>query len=270
MTLPISTLRPGFLVAVKTSTSGNVSYRHTEIEPEHIDSDGVLRAVTETEKTVQDAAEHDLAIKTRSKAITILRGVCSRSAFGLLCPEKDRDQLDAAIIDARRVVDLFNSTATVERISVNVLIGRIAADDVEATKAINSEVRDLIAQMERGVAKLDPAVIREAANKAKNLGKMLSAEAAARVQVAIDASRKVASQITKLAETAAAEVDQSILTKLAEARLTFLDMDDADAAQAPVEVARSVDLDNGPVVEDDDWRDAKVTLPEVSIPGIDF
>ncbi len=42
------------------------------------------------------------------------------------------------------LADEFNATARLTRLYVNVIAGRIAPDDVEAVKAINSEVRDLL------------------------------------------------------------------------------------------------------------------------------
>ncbi len=39
-----STLRPGLLVSLKTSVTGNVVYRRKDIEPDHRTKDGVQRA----------------------------------------------------------------------------------------------------------------------------------------------------------------------------------------------------------------------------------
>ena len=77
------------------------------------------------------------------------------------------------------MVDDFNRTATLSRVSVYAMIGRVAADDVEAVKAINSEVSDLLGQMQEGLKNLDVKSIRDAATKAKQIGQMLSPTAAA-------------------------------------------------------------------------------------------
>jgi hypothetical protein len=255
----ISTLRPGLLVVAKSGTAGNVTYRTTEIEPEHITADGELQAVWETAKTVADAAEHARAVKVRTKALTLIRACCAQSAFGLLCPERDRDQLDRAIAAAHAVVDEFNASATLTRVSVNVIVGRIAADDVEAVRAINSEVRDLLARMDAGVAKLDPDEIRDAANRAKGLGQMLSPEASGRVQVAINAARLAAREIVKAGEQAAVEVTAAAIAAITETRTAFLDLDDATEVAAPTETGRALDFE--PV---------EIANPAVAAPAIEF
>ena len=259
MALRTSTLRPGLLVGLKTSLTGNVKYRTREIEAESIASTGEARAVWETEKTVADAAEQDRGTEARGKARHTISRVCANSAFGLLCPEDRTADLEEAITEARKIAEAFNAGATYSRLSINVIAGRIAADDVNAMRAINSEVRDLLAAMESGVEKLDAAAIRDAANKAKNLGAMLTPAAAARMQEAIDAARSAARRIVKAGETAAQEVDTFALRRIASARTEFLDMDDAREMAAPVETARALDL------EPDAEHDAAATLNRAAL-----
>lgn len=237
-----STLRPGLLVSLKTSVIGNVSYFKTEIEADHQTKDGKRKAKWETERTIADAEEHEAAAKVRSKASTLIRGVCARSAFGLLCPESASDDLDKVVAQARRLCDDFNTTAKLSRIHLYVIAGRIAPDDVEAVRAINSEVRDLLKDMERGLANLDVKAVRAAANQAKNIGGMLSAEASARIQIAIDAARTSAKKIVQAGETTAAEIDKVSIRKIAEMRTAFLDLDDAKKIEKPTAKGRGVDL----------------------------
>lgn len=240
------TLRPGLLVSLKTTVSGNVAYRKRDIEQDHVTETGERVAVWETERTITDPAEHDAAVKVRSRCRTIITAVCSGSSFGLLCPEANADKLDAAIVEAREVADAFNLAAKLTRVQVFVMAGRIAPDDVEAVRAIRSEVRDLVSDMERGVASLDVEKIRAAANKARELGAMLSPDAAERVKTAVETARKAARAIVKAAEQGAAEVDQAVLRKLADARTAFLDLTDEGeetAIEAPATEARAIDLD---------------------------
>jgi hypothetical protein len=157
------------------------------------------------------------------------------------------------------VVDEFNASATLTRVSVNVIVGRIAADDVEAVRAINSEVRDLLARMDAGVAKLDPDEIRDAANRAKGLGQMLSPEASGRVQVAINAARLAAREIVKAGEQAAVEVTAAAIAAITETRTAFLDLDDATEVAAPTETGRALDFE--PV---------EIANPAVAAPAIEF
>src|SRR5580765_135900 len=82
-----STLRPGLLVGLSTSISGNVRYRTQTLEEEHLTEDGAEAARWETERTITDPAEYEAAKKARSKARNSIVRVCAASAFGLLCPE---------------------------------------------------------------------------------------------------------------------------------------------------------------------------------------
>ncbi len=118
--------------------------------------------------------------------------MCAKSAFGLLCPQNKREELDRAVNQAQALVDEFNSTASLTRVKMNVMVGYIASDDVEAVQKINGEVRELLSAMEQGIANLDVAAVRKAISAVKSVGDMLSPEAAARVQMAIDVARKSA------------------------------------------------------------------------------
>jgi hypothetical protein len=243
MAIQSSTLRPGLLVNLKTQIQGNVKYRTKTLEGEHITEEGAARAKWETERTVIDPDEHEKAKIARNKARGEVTRICADSAFGLLCPESKVAELEAAVASAREIAGTFNAGAKFTRISVYIMTGKIAPDDVEAVKAINSEVRELLERMERGVSNLDAEEIRKAANWAKGLGSMLSTVAAERVQVAIDAARKAARQISKAGETAASVIDQDAIKAITASRLAFLDLDDAQEVQAPEAEGRAVDLE---------------------------
>jgi hypothetical protein len=239
MTLVTNTLRPGLLVSLKTSCRGNVKYAREDLVNEHAISKW------ETTRTIADPDEYAAAKKAQDKAAGIIRRVCSASAFGLLCPERDKDLLEAAIADARYVVDAFNEKAQLTRVEVFVIAGRIAQDDVEAVKAINSEVRELMDEMARGVEKLDVERIRIAATKARDVGKMLTPQAQANVQIAIDAARQTATEMNKLikaGEAAALEVDTLAIRKIADQRTMFLDLSDQAEISRPQSQARAIDL----------------------------
>lgn len=238
-----STLRPGFLVSLKTSVVGNASYDRRNIENDHLTEAGTRRMKWETERTIQDPVEHERALEVRQKANYLVRIICARSAFGLLCPENKAPELEKAIAEARLLADEFNSTATLTQVRIYVMTGRIAPDDVEAVKAINSEVRDLLEEMQEGVGGMDVKRIRDAANRAKQLGSMLTIDAASRIQVAIDAARTAAKRIVAAGESAAQEVDRRTMQMIAESRTAFLDIDEGLDVRAPQAQARSIDLE---------------------------
>jgi len=243
MTLQTSTLRPGFLVSLSTGVEGGVKYYKTVLDAEHVTPEGSERARWETEREIMDPAEHDRAVVARNKAGSIIRGVCTQSNFGLLCPEGKADQLDKAIIDARKVADDFNATSRISKVHVYCITGRIVPDDVEAVRAINSEVRGLLAAMQDGLANMDVKVVRAAASKAKQVGQMLSPDASARIQIAVDAARESAKKIVKAGEQAAVEVDRATIRRIAEQRTAFLDLDGASEIATPgTGAGRAIDL----------------------------
>lgn len=237
-----TTLRPGLLVSLKTSVSGNVAYDKQVIESDHLTEDGKRLAKWETQRVISDPEEHEAALKARSRALTMIRGICSRSAFGLLCPEIDAEKLERAVARAREITEEFNASAKLTRISVYVITGRIAPDDVEAVKAINSEVRELLSDMEGGLRRLDVDAVREAANKARNIGAMLSPDAQARINTAIQVARDAARRMVRAGEQAANELDRATLARIEEARTAFLDLDEQGEVLAPEVEGRALDL----------------------------
>ena len=237
-----TTLRPGLLVGLQTSIRGNVSYVKRDIETGHIIANGEHVAKWETERTISDPAEYARATKVRSDARGLIVKCCVNTAFGPICPEADAADLDAAIVKARKLCEEFNRTAEVTRVKFYIMTGRVASDDLEAVKAINGEVRDLLSDMKDGIQNLDVNVIREAAAKAKTIGAMLTPEAQARVEVAIKAARDMATKIKAAGETAAVEIDARTIRTLTEARTAFLDLDGADEIAQPAAEGRALDL----------------------------
>jgi len=245
MVLKPSTLRPGLLVSLKTALTGNVRYVKTDIA--HVVKDATDKLIWETQRYIEDKAEHERAVKARSKARAYVTGVCAKSAFGLLCPESQSDQLEIALADARRIADEFNATAQITRIDVFAMIGRVEQNDVEAVRAINSEVRDLLAEMSAGLENFQVDRIRDAANKARDVKQMLTPAAQTKVQEAIDAARQAArdikSRIKKAGEEAVLEIDRQAIETIAKASVGFVDLEDADTIAAPTQEGAAVDLD---------------------------
>ena len=239
----VSTLRPGLLVSLKTSIRGNVTYDKTDLEPEHIVASGEAVSRWETKREVADPAEYEEAKKARSKCRTVITRVCAASAFGLLCPQANAGTLDAAIAEAREIADDFNRGAKVSQLAVYVITGRIAPDDAEAVRAINSEISDLLETMRAGIQGLDVEAVRDAASRAKDVGAMLSTDAQSKIKTAIDAARATCRQIVKAGDQAATEIDQATLRTIMQARAAFLDLDEAGEIRAPEAAARGIDLD---------------------------
>lgn len=235
-------LQAGLLVSLKTTLMGNIKYTSKSVEDDHIDDDGARRAIWETTRVVTDPKEHELAVQVRNKAGSIVRGVCAHSAFGLLCPEKRGDKLMAAIREARDLVADFNAKAKCTQVGIYAIVGKVAADDVEAIRAIKSEIRDLLSSMEAGLKNLNVKAVREAANKARSLTAVLSPEAEAKVSRAIESVRRKAREIVKAGDNAAVEIDIQTLRIVRRTRAAFLDMDGAQEIRVPRAAGRTLDM----------------------------
>lgn len=244
--LKSSTLRPGLLVSLSTTIKGgNVRYSKRTVEGAHTVEDGAIRESWETEKLVRNPDELEAGKVARGKARQAIIRHCSWSAFGLLCPTANKDELEAGIKEAREIAEAFNATATDSRLGVYTITGQIADNDAEALRAINSELTELLTAMEAGVQNLDAKGIREAAARAVGLGQMLTPEAEARMKVAVDAARKAARTIVKAGESAAVEVDRVAIRRIQESRLAFLDMDGAQEVKTPEVQGRALDFEPG-------------------------
>jgi hypothetical protein len=240
-----TTIRPGFLIALKTSVRGGVHYDHEGREAE-----GNVERWT-TIKTVEDPDEHDRACKVRGAAARQVRRLCSSTSFGLLCPVGVEGALDAAVASARALVRSHNEGARYTHVTFYVLKGRIADSDEEAARAIADEVGELLARMNGAIDRLDPKAIRDAASKAREMTAMLDDAAAETVAEAIKQARKAARQIVarvqekgEAAQVVLADIQRGALEK---ARIAFLDVGGGDApVDAPLPVVqqqRFADLD---------------------------
>ena len=240
----VRTLRPGLLVSLNTSIKGNIHYQKVDLEGAHVDSNGEQRARWETTRVITDPDEHEAAVKVRGQIAYLVRSICAKSAFGLLCPESNADKLTEAIRESRVLADEFNAEASLTRVSVNVIFGRIAQDDVEAVKAISEEIRSLMEDMQNGLQQLDVKAVRDACNRARGLDDMLSDEAKGRLDVAVEAARSAARRIVKAGETVGLEIDRQAIAKIDLARTSFLDLDiEAASLRSPEMSGRAVDMD---------------------------
>jgi hypothetical protein len=244
MTEEFHTLRPGLLVSMTTSVQGNVTYHGIDRDVRRDDKAEVTDI--HTRKRVADVEEQERAIKQRTKIRGLILSVCVSTAFSntLLCPNSKEGELRDAIAMARKLTDEFNATATTTNISFYVFTGRIAQDDVETVRAIRAEVRQLVDNMQAGVKALDPKLIRDNANKATEIGKMISPEVGSRLDTAVKAARAAATKLVKAGEQAAKEIDKQALAKLSMARTSFLDLgtDSSSSFQEPKQSGRAIDM----------------------------
>lgn len=239
----LNVLKPGLLVALKTSVRGGVAYVRKDLDATQEEGSKLQR--WETEKRIENVEEFDAATAARSKARTLVASVCSSSSFGLLCPQANEKELDVAIASAKAVAALHNSNASHTQVEVFVIVGRIAQTDEEAARAIGSEVKDLLDQMKDATKRGDVEAIREAANKARELGAILSDDVSKQVSGAIEEARRNARELVKRVqkdgENVADVIKDLYIQKIDTARSSFLDLEEGAVAKAGV-VGRDVEV----------------------------
>lgn len=226
------TIKPGWLVSLKTRLVGGVSYQTEDLGQER--EGAALTSEWRTKKHVDDVAELERATDTRSKSRSLIAGACIQTPFGLLCPEDQGEALASRLADAQRLVTEHNASAAYTRVELYILRGRIASDDREAVRAIFSDIRQAVSEMQAGIAALDVAQIRDAAQRARNLGRMLDAGQAERVNKAVDAARKAARvMVRQIDDAGQASLDAVMLevsTKpIDDLRFAFLDLEGGDS-----------------------------------------
>jgi len=242
-----STLRPGILVSLSTEVSGGVHYSR-ENEEERTEG-ATLVKTWDAGRVIDDVALYERAQQVRNKCRSLVTTPCAKSRHGYLCTEDNEARLDAAVGEAQAIAAAFNAEARgMMRVDVYVVTGRIAADDAQAVKAISAEVRSLIDRMEQGIRAADVEVIRDAANRLKSVGQMLSPGMQERVKDTIDMVRKQARTIVRAGEVEARVLDEENLRQLQLTRTMFIDLDEAREVAAPVISAqRAIDFEPSPL-----------------------
>lgn len=247
-------LRPGYLVSLKTAIRGGIEYQRKDLDLGELELDVTPEADVkrwETVRTIADREEHARAVELRTRIVGAIRRVCVQTSFGLLCPLDREAALDESIALTADLAAEWNRTAKYSRVDVYLLRGRIAETDEESTRAIASEVRSLLDEMEAGVRQLDVPSVRDAARRARELAKALDASSAARMGAAIqsarDAARAIVRRVEKGGEVAADVLSELNLGPIAAARFAVLDLlDDAQPTQPAlpgIELQRFAELD---------------------------
>ncbi|ATW60578.1 hypothetical protein SEA_RYADEL_98 [Mycobacterium phage Ryadel] len=241
----IRSLKPGILVSLKTHQSGNRAYQKREIERPHIAEGGVERSRWDTTKIVFDPEEAKEASQVANRARYLITRLCADTAHGPLCPMERREELHAAIAEARRMVEEFNAKAAFSRVEVNVICGEIVADDVNTARALFSETERFMAQMQDGLKELDVKKVRAACSKALDVGQMLSPNANADVKLAVNAAREACKKIVAAGEQVAVEIDRNAIEMIGLARSSFLDFEvDQDVeVEAFRDTGRAIDFE---------------------------
>jgi hypothetical protein len=235
---------PGILVALKTSVYGGTHYDRRTLEEEE---DGSIKR-WETVRTMEDPKEHEAALEAVGKASRLVSKLCVRTSFGYLCPiDRERD-LDGAIAQMRTVATDWNQRARHSFINVVAVKGRIADNDEDAVRAILQEANELLDRMDKGLSENDVKLIRDAAQRAKNLSEMMTEDTSDQITAAVAAARQAARAIVKRGEAIGDKVANAIIEteqeSFAKARFAFL-----DTMEATVDSLPSVNLQRGAELE---------------------
>jgi hypothetical protein len=213
------------LVTLKTKNRGNVRYDKDTIEYAHLTASGAERSVVETTKTIADPAEQKRAEQVRDRAKDYIRALCTKSEHGLMCPLKDKAELEMRIEEARRWVDEFNATAVRNHVKFNVIRTEIQQDDVAATKAIFSDIEEFLDEAAAGLAELDVKKVRDIMDKAVNYNLVLDGQSSETLKLVIDTARAACTRIVKAGNEVAGEMERSTVRLIRSARTQFLDID---------------------------------------------
>lgn len=228
-------VRPGYLVSLSTSIRGGVSYQRRDID-HAIEDNGQDRAVWETKRTIEDAAEFKRATQVRTRVRTLILAACVETPFGLIVPKDTEVGLDRAIEQARAEVDAFNATARYSRVTFRTLRGQIASSDEEAITEIRDEIVDLLEDLEDQCRAGSVDGIREVARKASEVSLMLEAESSAAlalnkaVSSARDLAKRVARRVVKRGEDLAVVLAEANLQDISGARFAFMSADEEEEA----------------------------------------
>jgi hypothetical protein len=288
MSINVRTVRPGYIIGLKTEITGNVTYQRVDLSPNDDDDDAgddasesTLEMTSEgdapevkvtrwkTTKIVENPDELERATKVRGMARSLIERLCFKTTLGLMCKLEQKPALDAAEDKAQELVREFNRTATITRIWFGVVPSVIESDSERATANIMREAGRLIVEMDAGIKEFDPEKIKKAAAKARQLSGMLGDEQQSKLNSAVDQARKASRTIVKRIETEGE--DRAIVMmdiqrgQIESARIAFLDMSgESNAVEAlpATDAQRFADLDMG---------GEQVVMPEsITAPAIEM
>jgi hypothetical protein len=220
-------LKPGILVNLNTSVTGGVSYDREDLD-DWTEEDGTEVAKWQTTRRMDDAEEHKAAANARTRCYRLIRNVCTKTKnHGLLCPTAKEEQLNEAIAEARKTAEEFNETASHSYVDFTIMKGRISETDEEATRALATEIRGLLNEIDEGIRGLDPKLIRDAWKRARQMGQMIDNGQAKRVTAAAEAAREAANEIAKRVVRGGEKGEKVVadlkLEAIRKARFAFLD-----------------------------------------------
>lgn len=240
----ISKIKPGLLVSVKTRQHGGVSYTKRDIEAPRVTESGAQVSRWETDKFVFDPDETERAQQVANRARYLVTRNCVKTEMQqLLCPNDRRQELRDAVAEARALVAEFNASASFTEIQIDVWVGEIVDNGVDAAQQIFASQQAFLNEMIEGLKELDPKKVRAAINKSRDLGQMMTGQANEMLTEATRVAEAARQRIIAAGENAIVAIDLEAITKIGSVRNSFLDFDYASSAaveevQIPVSIRR--------------------------------
>jgi hypothetical protein len=243
--LNIARIKPGLLVSVKTRQHGGVSYTKKDIEAPRVTESGALVSRWETDKFVYDPDETERAQQIANRARYLVARNCVKTEMQqLLCPNDRRGELRDAVVEARALVAQFNASASFTEIQIDVWVGEIVDNGVDAAQQIFASQQAFLAEMIDGLREFDPKKVRTAINKSRDLGQMMSGQANQMVLEATRVAETARQRIIAAGENAIVALDAEAIAKIGSVRNSFLDFDYAtddsavEASPVPTPIRR--------------------------------
>lgn len=201
------------------------AYRHT--------------TVSEVTKIVEWPEEHAEATLIRNQARgMITKWVSSSFLVGDMCELENEEAITQASVEARDLIENFNSGSRYSRIELVFGMYTVAGSQAASIESLREELKDLLEAMENGIGSLNPMAIRAAAKKAKTLSEVLDKDQAKEIDEAIQLARSAATEIVRRVEKDgedAAEVLSGIEVEgLKTARFSFLDHSDLEEVEVDI------------------------------------
>ena len=227
----IAKIKPGLLVSVKTRQHGGVSYTKRDIEAPRVTESGAQVSRWETDKFVYDPDETERAQQVANRARYLVTRHCVKTEMQqLLCPNDRREELRRAVAEARVLVSEFNDSASFTEIQIDVWVGEIVDNGVDAAQQIFASQQAFLNEMIDGLKEMDPKKVRAAINKSRDLGQMMSGQANEMLIEATRVAETARQRIVAAGEKAIVAIDLEAISKIGSVRNSFLDFDYASNA----------------------------------------
>jgi hypothetical protein len=192
------TIEPCILVSDKLTVVRGVSYHRRDLDTT-VHDDGSEDALWETQRHYKNREETKEADRVYAKARQRLRSVCLATAIGFVCPLPKRGELEAAMAEAKALVDDFNKSATWCHINYLVLCTDIAPDNVSGVALLRSTLQETTDAIRQSLREFDAKNARDTLYATKRLVDVLNDPAAREeLRQAREEAGQLCKEITRL------------------------------------------------------------------------